>query len=162
MNRVVRIEASDTHDLRRRVLRDGDHDADLDWAGDHDDTTVHLGVLDGSGAVIAVSSWLRNPCPLHPDKQAVQLRGMATDPAHRCTGLGSLLLTEGIARTSGVGYMSSARRVSDNELVWANARVEVIGFYEQHGWIATGPVFHTVDTGLPHRLVTRRSAPDRR
>lgn len=162
MSRVVEIDAGETHDLRRRVLRNGDRDADLDWAGDHDDTTVHLGVVGDAGAPIAVSTWLRRPCPLHPDAPSVQLRGMATDPAHRGTGLGSLLLADGIVRSLGVVRLSSDDRASDVELVWANARVEAIAFYERHGWNATGPVFHTAGTGLPHRLVTYRSTPRRR
>ena len=144
MTAVVELGADAVHDLRRRVLRDGDRGADLDWAGDHDATTIHLGVVDPTGSVLAVSTWLRSPCPLDPTQPAVQLRGMATDPAHIGTGLGSLLLAEGL------------RRASDVELVWANARVTAIAFYERHGWTTNGPEFVTVDTGLPHRLVTCR------
>lgn len=162
MNRVVEIDAADTHELRRAVLRDGAPDAVVDWSGDRDGTTVHLGVSDDAGAVIAVSTWLWTPCPLHPAEPAVRLRGMATDPAHRGAGLGSLLLAAGVARSFGIGRTSSTRRASEVELVWANARVEAIGFYEHHAWLATGPVFQTAETDLPHRLVTRRSAPVRR
>lgn len=144
MTAVVELDAAAVHDLRRRVLRDGDLDAGVDWSGDHDRTTVHLGVVDEAGSVLAVSTWLRHPCPLHPAEPAVQLRGMATEPACRGTGLGSQLLSEGLHRSSDVG------------LVWANARVEAITFYERHGWTATGPVFVTAETGLPHRVVTCR------
>lgn len=145
MTAVVELDADAVHDLRRRVLRDGDRDGELDWAGDRDPTTIHLGVVDPAGSVLAVSTWLRTPCPLHPSEPAVQLRGMATDPAHTGTGLGSMLLAEGLRRASDIG------------LVWANARVTAIAFYERHGWTATGPEFVTADTGLPHRLVTYRS-----
>jgi GNAT superfamily N-acetyltransferase len=71
---------------------------------------------------------------------------MATDPAWSSGGLGSLLLSEGVRRASDVG------------LVWANARVEAIPFYERRNWTAVGPEFTTADTGLPHRLVTCRPA----
>lgn len=149
MTAVVELVAGAVHDLRRRVLRDGDPDAVLDWAGDHDRTTIHLGVVDEAGTVLAVSTWLRNPCPTHPAEPAVQLRGMATDPAWRGTGLGSLLVSEGL------------RRASEVRLVWAHARVDAIPFYERQGWAATGPVFITAETGVPHRLVTYRPAPPR-
>ena len=51
------ITAADTHDLRRRVLRDDDANAAVDWPGDHDDTTFHLGIRDDTNRVVAVSTW---------------------------------------------------------------------------------------------------------
>ncbi len=141
---VVDIAAADTHDLRRRVLRDGDPVAELEWPGDHDSSTIHLGVLGAEGSPIAVSTWLWRPSPLMPDDAAVQLRGMATDPAHRGTGMARAMLEAGLAP-------AAAGRII---VAWANARVRALGFYESHGWRAVGPVFATPETGIDHRLVT--------
>ena len=148
---VVRIRPEDTHVLRRRVLRDGDPGADVEWAVDDLPTTTHLAVTDTdpdggggegrddrstAGSVIAVSTWIVTD-------EGLQLRGMATDPGHRGSGAGSLLVAAGIAL---------ARR-DGHPRVWANARVTALGFYEHHGFAVEGDVFTTPDTGLPHRRV---------
>ena len=140
---VVEITAADTHDLRRRVLRENDPTAALDWPGDHDVTTFHLGVRGVDGTVLATSTWLARPDPDRPDVPATQLRGMATQPAHAGTGLGSALLTAGTARC----------RARGDAVLWANARFGALDFYERAGFRIVGPAFTTADTGLPHRRV---------
>ena len=143
MTTVVSLAPTDTHALRRRVLRDDDPEAAVHWDGDDDPTTLHLGVV-VEGGPIAVSTWLLRSSPGRPDAPARQLRGMATEPGARGRGLGSMLLRAGAKQAENEG----ATRL------WANARIEAVGFYEHHGWRARGPVFSTPDTGLPHRLVT--------
>lgn len=132
------ISAADTYDLRRRILRDGDSDAVVEWVGDDEDSTFHLGIRDRSGAVVAISTWLGRP-------PATQIRGMATDPELVGSGLGSRLLAAGIERCRSRG----------DTVVWANARVTAISFYERAGFTVVGAVFETADTGLPHQMVRR-------
>lgn len=142
--RVVRVRPERTHDLRRRVLRDGDPDAEVAWVVDDLPTTVHLAVVDvsaeGDGQtdveVLAVSTWIVTD-------EGLQLRGMATDPDHRGSGAGSLLLAAGVEHA----------RAHGQDRVWANARVAALGFYERHGFAADGEIFATPDTGLPHRRI---------
>jgi len=141
----VRISAAETHDLRRRVLRTGDPAAAVEWVGDDDTGTFHLGIRDRAGVVVAVSTWMHRPDPVDPAVQATQLRGMATDPALEGRGLGSRLLEAGIERC----------RARDDEVVWANARVTAVGFYERAGFSVVGAEFETAATGLPHRMVRR-------
>lgn len=140
---VTTIDATDTHELRRRVLRDNDPHADLVWARDDDPTTQHLGVRLTDGRIVAISTWLWSPCPDRGSVPAVQLRGMATDPSHHGHGHGSALLHAGVERALTAG----------RNLVWANARVTALKFYEHAGFTVSGPVFATPSTGLPHRLV---------
>jgi GNAT superfamily N-acetyltransferase len=135
----VEITAADTHDLRRRILRDGEPEAVVDWDGDSDHGTFHLGIRDDTGAIVAISTWLRQP-------PATQLRGMATDPAWAGRGLASGLLDAGIERC----------RARGDHVIWANARVTAVGFYERAGFTVVGAAFETADTGLPHREVRRR------
>jgi thiamine transport system ATP-binding protein len=134
--RAVEIAAIDTASLRRRVLRDGDPDAVLDWPGDHDPDTFHLGIRDRTGAVVAISTWLSTSA-------GTQLRGMATEPGLAGTGLGSHLLAAGVRRC----------RARGDTAVWANARETALGFYARAGFTAVGTPFVTPDTGLPHRRV---------
>lgn len=142
---TTRISAADTHDLRRRILRAADPDAAVEWVGDDEDGTFHLGIRDESGAVVAISTWLHRPDPADPAAQATQLRGMATDPALAGRGLGSQLLLAGVERC----------RARGDDTVWAKSRVSALGFYERAGFTIVGAVFETADTGLPHRMVSR-------
>ncbi len=139
---IEEIAGDRTHALRRRVLRNGMPDAAVEWEGDDESTTIHLGaVVDEQ--IVAISTWLVAPDPIAPLLRSVQLRGMATEPESIGLGLGRALLDAGLRR---------ARRDGHNR-VWANARVTALGFYEAAGMIVSGPVFETASTGLAHRHV---------
>lgn len=137
---IIELEPGDTHDLRRRILRDGTASDEVVWDGDDDPTTFHLGVRVG-GELVAISSWMRRPCVDRPDDDAFQLRGMATDPAHRGSGVSSALLAAGLDRCA----------VEGATLVWARGRVAALTFYERHGFSIVGPEYTDATTGLPHR-----------
>ncbi len=139
---VCEISPAETHDLRRRILRDGAADAVVEWHGDDESTTAHLGVS-VDGQIVAISTWLITPDPGAPNLRSVQLRGMATDPTMTGRGLGRLLLDAG---------MQQAGR-GDCKRAWANARVTALDFYEGAGWTISGPEFETASTGLLHRHV---------
>ncbi len=62
----------------------------------------------------------------------------------RGQGYGAALLLEGMRVAAAAGA----------ELVWCNARVVALGFYEAHGFRAVGPVFETAG-GIPHRVAWR-------
>ncbi|MGA1594494.1 MAG: hypothetical protein ACO371_07615 [Ilumatobacteraceae bacterium] len=74
--RLVDLAASDTHDLRRRVLRVGTVTTSVVFDGD--DEAVHLGLVDDG--VVAVSSWFERRHPDRPALTGFQLRGMAVEP----------------------------------------------------------------------------------
>jgi GNAT superfamily N-acetyltransferase len=145
---IVEVGTDAVLPLRMRVLRAGTPSDDPTFEEDDEPATVHLAaVVDGD--VVAVSTWLQRPWPFEPDRSAVQLRGMATDEAVRGTGIGGLLLEEGVRRAFAAGA----------ELVWANARDSALRFYRAHGFDVEGEGFHTHDTKLPHHRVIRRGGP---
>ena len=144
MTEIVEITAADTHDLRRRVLRDGTPSDVLVWEGDTDPTTFHLGVREVD-TVIAISTWLRRRYPDRPADDAFQLRGMATEPTRRGTGVSSRLLLAGLDRCAAEGAT----------LVWARARVAALSFYARHGFEPVGPEYTDLTTGLRHRNILR-------
>lgn len=141
---IVAITAADTHDLRRRVLRDGTPSDAVVWDGDEETGTFHLGVRTSSG-LIAISTWLRRRYPDRPAEDAVQLRGMATDPAHRGSGVSDRLLLAGLERCAAEGAT----------LVWARARVAALSFYVRHGFVPVGTDYTDLTTGLLHRDILR-------
>ena len=114
-----RVAAGETHELRRRVLRAGDPDASVVFDGDDDAGTVHLGVRDAAGTLVAVSTWRPPPGPVDPAPTDRQLRGMAVDDGLRGSGLGAVLLAAGVQRAFDDGAGA----------VWANARDTALAFY---------------------------------
>jgi GNAT superfamily N-acetyltransferase len=145
MMRVAEIDPAETHVLRRTVLRDDDPARSVTFEGDGSPGTVHLGVLDDSGAIIAVSTWIPNSWAGEPSRRAVQLRGMATAVEWQGTGVGRLLFVEGISRAAAAGF----------DVMWARARDSALGFYERHGCRVHGDGFIDATTGLPHHIVVR-------
>lgn len=140
--RVVEIEATDTHDLRRRVLREGRPGADVCFPEDDVDGAVHLAVADAEGALRAVASFSPQSAPHRPDARAVRLRGLAVEPRLQQAGLGRMLLGVAAERFRRQGY----------EVLWANGRDTVLGFYRRLGWQAVGEGF--LIAGNPHHVVS--------
>ena len=142
---VVEITAADTHDLRRRVLRAGTPSDVVVWEGDDEPSTFHLGVRGPDGELVAISTWLVRRYPDRPAEPGFQLRGMATDPTCRGTGIGAALLRAGVDRCAGAGAT----------LVWARARAAALSFYVRHGFEPIGARYTDLTTGLPHHDVVR-------
>ena len=142
---IIELRPQDTHDLRRTILRDGTASDVVEFVGDELATTLHLGVLLHE-RIVAVSTWLVASHPDHPDRTGVQLRGMATAPAQRGTGVSTELLAAGIERC----------RTNGAELVWARARVAALGFYLRHGFELVGDEYVDRTTGLAHHDIIRR------
>jgi predicted GNAT family N-acyltransferase len=142
---VVEIAATETHPLRRTVLRDGTASDVVVFDGDELATTFHLGVRDDDG-IVAISTWIERHHPAHPELVGYQVRGMATDPVRRGSGLGALLLAAGVDRCRAAGA----------DLVWARARVTALAFYRRHGFAASGPEYLDETTGLAHRDIVLR------
>ncbi|MET0663805.1 MAG: GNAT family N-acetyltransferase [Ilumatobacteraceae bacterium] len=140
--RIVEVAAADTHDLRRRVLRDDSPTATLEFDGDDEPTTFHLAV-ERDDVIVAVSTWMQRPLPEDPRDTDIQLRGMASEPALQGRGLGAALLRAGLDRAHQRGTTR----------VWARARSTALGFYVANGFDVAGEEFVDGTTGLPHRIV---------
>jgi len=139
---VVEIAACDTHDLRRRVLREGRPDADVCFPEDDVAGAVHLGVAGDEGALLAVASFSPQAAPERPGARAVRLRGLAVEPRLQQAGVGRMLLAHAVECFRTEGY----------EVLWANGRHAVLGFYRRLGWEVVGDGFLIV--GIPHHVVS--------
>ena len=141
---VIELTTEDTYPLRLAVLRAGTPSNDASFDGDDLATTFHLGVRLG-GSIVAVSTWMERRYPDRPDGPGFQLRGMASGPAHRGSGLARMVLEVGIERCRQLGA----------SLVWARARDEAIGFYKQHGFVVVGKGYIDLVTDLPHHDIIK-------
>lgn len=144
--RVKEVTAPETHSLRRLVLREGRADSVVEFPGDDLPGALHLAAVPGEaedgagGEVVGVASFFPSPLEGRP---AFQLRGMAVLPELQGSGVGSLLLEEGVARLRAAGV----------PLVWANGRDSALGFYERRGWKVVGDGYEYGPMSLPHHLV---------
>ena len=124
---VEESDADTTYPLWRDVLRDGRPvERLIDPPG-----TFHLAARIAQGPVVGVVRFSPAGCTWRTEARAPwQLRGMATDPAMRGTGAGRALIAEGLARVAARG----------GDLVWCDARMAAVGFYERLGFaVVTGP-----------------------
>jgi predicted GNAT family N-acyltransferase len=146
---IVEISSTETHALRRAVLRNGDPNRTVVYPEDDLDETVHLGIRGDDGAIIATSSWVPKPLDGFPGCTAVQLRGMAISAALQGSGIGGQLFETAVARWSAAGF----------DLVWARARDSALDFYAKHGCHVVGDGFIDETSELPHHVVVRHLTP---
>ena len=146
---VVLIRAAapeEVVDLRLAVLRPGfPRDAAI-FPLDHEPTTHHfVAVTKGSRIVGCVT--ISQPRPWQDQADAIQLRAMAVAEDFRGAGVGSKLL----ARIDEQVLTLPPPR----PMMWCNARVSAIGFYERCGWTVVSEVFDSPPAG-PHVKMTRQ------
>jgi predicted N-acetyltransferase YhbS len=152
---VRELGAEETHALRRAVSADGRTDLpSMRHELDASPGAWHLGAVDATGRVVAISTFYFVPYPLQPEAQpAVELRFMAVDPSVQGKGIGGAVMTEAIRRL----------KTTDAILLWANARDTALRFYERFGFtVAPRSEFTPPDTGRPHHLIELwlRAEPD--
>ncbi|MFY7896528.1 MAG: GNAT family N-acetyltransferase, partial [Phycisphaerales bacterium] len=149
------ITPSDTHDLRRRVLRDGDPTAVVIWPRDDDAATTHYGAKDATGRILAIGTIYAQSLPDNATDRTFaqgiaaahqfQFRGMASDAAVRGSGAGRAVLNALIAHA----------QQQHPALLWCNARVAAIGFYEKADMRIVSERFDITGVGPHHVMAVR-------
>jgi predicted GNAT family N-acyltransferase len=139
--RVAAVPVAEILPLRRAVLRAGLPIEESRYEQDDLSTTLHLAAYDDVGRVVGCSTWFPDPLD---GRDAWRLRGMATAPEVRGSGVGARLVEAGLAAGAERGY----------DLVWCNARTPAVGFYERYGFEPVGEEFLLVHD-VPHYLMVR-------
>jgi predicted GNAT family N-acyltransferase len=137
---IRRVDVAAITLLRHAVLRPMLPVAASAYREDDDDATVHLAAYDAVGAVVGCVTIFPEGITGHPD--AWRLRGMATAPELRGTGVGAQLLAAAI----------DAATAARAPLLWCNARAPAEGFYARYGFAGIGELFDVTDLG-PHRFM---------
>jgi GNAT superfamily N-acetyltransferase len=139
---IRRAAVEEIFPLRHAVLRPGRPVGYSVYS--EDEGAVHIGAWDDD-MLVGCATVFPEPWPgsdsASEESAAWRLRGMAIDPSRQGTGVGRLVLAEGIA----------AAREGGAALLWANARTSALGFYERMGWRVVGEEFIATDSGLPHK-----------
>ena len=145
MNLIVRRAAfKEILPLRHAVLRPGKPESASVW--DRDDDAVHIGAWQDDAlvgcATVFADGWAgADGYPAEP--AAWRLRGMAVDPSRQGGGIGRAVLAAAI----------EAARDAGAPLIWANARMTAMSFYESAGFVAVGEEYLTAETRLPHKKI---------
>ena len=142
--RVRFIKAQDTHALRLKVLRPGGVPEDVDFANDRLSEAFHLGVQIGEHR-IAVGSFYPEAHPEITGWKQFRLRGMATHPDFQGQGAGAQLLQ----------FALEHLKEQHADLLWCNARVKAMAFYERAGLVVHGEQFEIEGIG-GHYVMYRR------
>jgi GNAT superfamily N-acetyltransferase len=138
------IGVTETLPLRLKVLRPGGVPADCHFPSDEHPEAFHVGVFD-AGCCICIGSFSPERHPGLAGDASYRLRGMATDPEHQGRGAGRVLLEHALA----------VLRQRGCTLLWCNARLNALGFYERSGFAVQGEQFDIPGIG-PHFLMWRR------
>jgi GNAT superfamily N-acetyltransferase len=134
--RTVALE--DVLPTRRRVLRPHQRIDEVAFDGDRRHGAAHVAAL-VDGRVIGVASVVPQAHPDGGAPGAWRIRGMAVDDDRRGRGIGGRLLERCLAHA----------RANGAQLVWCNARVRAVPFYERHGFEREGAAFDVPHIG-PH------------
>ncbi len=144
MTEIRAVAAAATRPLRQQVLRPHQSPEELVYPGDDAAGSFHLAAYEGERLVGTISLSLEGREGGPGEGRAYRLRGMATHPDLRGTGLGTRLLVEAIRRMVRAG----------GERVWCNARSSAAGFYARHGFDVVSEEFELPDLG-PHVVMER-------
>jgi GNAT superfamily N-acetyltransferase len=141
--RIRFIRTADTYPLRLRVLRPGGVVEDCHWANDRLEGSFHLGVY-LKDRIVSIGSFYPEKHPALKGWKQFRLRGMATDPAHQGQGAGTGLLRFALDHLKG----------QQVDLLWCNARLVAVPFYEALGFRTSGAEFDIPGIG-PHYMMWR-------
>ena len=142
--------------MRHSVLRPHLAFEAVVWEGDDDPVTATFGAMDReTGAVVGVATVFPEPGPFEPSEVGLapgasskdttwRLRGMATEEAARGRGIGSMVLEAAVDHVAAEG----------GELLWCNARIGAVAFYERAGFRTWGEVWDLPSVG-PHIVMWR-------
>jgi predicted GNAT family N-acyltransferase len=146
---VKQITASDTHNLRLKVLRPDHPMIYSHFEGDDGPEAGHFGVYEGD-RLLSVGTVVPEPCK-DPNADAMmmvpgawRLRGMATEPDARSKGCGTLVLEACLKHVKKHG----------GTVLWCNARTGAMKFYERHKFVALSDEYVMPGIG-PHYLMKR-------
>ena len=144
------VSLEEVVDLRHAVLRQGLPRSEAIFPGDDAPTSLHYGVFHGNGQILCCATLHASQWESEP---AWQLRGMATAPEARRQGLGRRLL----ARME-QDLRSAAARTGSPLLLWCNARVPAVQFYQGLRWRVVSDQFD-IPTAGPHVRMVKRLQP---
>jgi GNAT superfamily N-acetyltransferase len=124
------VALEDVLPVRQRILRPHQRVEDVEFEGDRRAGALHVGAF-VADRLVGAASILPHAHPVLADPNTWRVRGMAVDDDVRDRGIGGALLDRCLdhARSRGA------------RLVWCNARIGAVRFYERHAFVSEGAAF---------------------
>jgi GNAT superfamily N-acetyltransferase len=119
---VKKIRAEETYHLRQSILRPMQSMNEMNYEGDHDPGTIHLGAF-VEDELIGIVSLFNHPMPESTDKNQWRFRNMAVKKEYQNNGIGKILFK----------YCIDEAKAAGAATLWCNARTPVEKFYEKNG-----------------------------
>ncbi len=146
MIQIRKITAAETYPLRHAILRQNEPIEKCVYPFDNDDSTLHFGLFEDT-SLIGVISVFKTKKDLFADDKQFQIRGMAVVENQQKKGYGAALVQHAIS------YLQKEK----NFLIWFNARIIALGFYEKLGFGKIGDEFEIVPIGMHYVMCKRFS-----
>ena len=147
---IRRCIADEVLPLRWRILRFGLAFDEARFDGDALPTSHHFAAFEPSPAgpaPVCCATFMRSDWQVDNTREpAWQLRGMATDARYQGQGVGTAVLQLAEQTVLAAGEV---------RLLWCNARVPALKFYERQGWTVMSDQFDSPTAG-PHRKMIKR------
>ncbi|MES2544976.1 MAG: GNAT family N-acetyltransferase [Bacteroidota bacterium] len=141
MQNIQKITAIETFPVRHPILRSGKPIATCHFDGDDLTTTTHFGLFIEENLIGVISIFeMKNPL-FTADKQ-FQIRGMAVLEELQKKGFGADLVAHA------EHFITSQK----GNLIWFNARINAVGFYEKLGYTIIGNAFEIEGVGTHYVL----------
>tara|TARA_B110000116_G_scaffold265952_1_gene275945 strand:+ start:3985 stop:4422 length:438 start_codon:yes stop_codon:yes gene_type:complete len=136
--RISLVKAEEVRPLRHLVLRPNLPVETTHYELDHHKETIHLACIMNE-KIISISTFYPENDPELKSKNGYRLRGMATHPEYRRMSAATKLMLE------------CFRLLKDQkcDVLWCNARLIAVDFYQSLGFKKIGPEFDMKDIG-PH------------
>lgn len=147
MQFIKEIGPLETFPVRQAVLRPGKPVETCHFDGDNLHTTHHYGLFNDA-QLVAVITVLENPLKNFDEQRQFQIRGMAVLDEFRGKGYGDDLLL----------YTENQIKSQNGDLIWFNARITAVGFYEKSGYQTLGPAFEITDVGQHYVMFKKLNA----
>jgi ribosomal protein S18 acetylase RimI-like enzyme len=141
MVKIIEISADKTYAIRKEILREN-RDLPVSFEGDFHTDTFHLGVFRNE-KLEGIATCIKQENKVFTGAQ-FQLRGMAVLPEVRGLGFGKNLISMAIKRLKAKGI----------HVLWCNARIIALPFYEKLGFEVVGEPFE-IDTIGTHYLLVK-------
>jgi GNAT superfamily N-acetyltransferase len=141
---IQEIPATTTYAVRQPVLRAGKPIESCHFDGDELASTHHFGCFVEDQLVGVISLFeIRNAT--FDNQKSFQIRGMAVLETHQKQGIGEALVSEA----------ENFCKKQKTTLIWFNARISAVGFYQKMGYEILGDEFEIKEVG-PHFLMHKK------
>ena len=141
---IISINAEMIRPLRHAELRKGQDFSTTSYLRDHDAETFHMAYMAESNVVTCATFYPEKSDKILA-KNAYRLRGMATDSNFRRKGYARDLMNESFQKLKSIGA----------DILWCNARLVAISFYESLGFEILGEIFNIEGIG-PHYYMYKK------